>query len=112
MTLPVFRIDSEAFHTDPIPVLREMRDAGEIIAINTPVFGTIPALTRYDAIDNYLRDSQRFARDGRSVGKRSTAGMQWWMPKPLRTFAQNMLAVDGKDHRRLRSLVEQEIQEA
>ena len=107
MKPPVFRIDSAEYHSRPLPLLAEMRSAGGVVAIKIPVFGTLPALTRYRDVDRFLRDHESFTRDGRKVGKRFTPGVQWWMPRFLRSLSHNMLAVDGDDHRRLRSLVDQ-----
>ncbi|MBO0742995.1 MAG: cytochrome P450, partial [Hyphomicrobiaceae bacterium] len=35
------------------------------------------------------------------------AGMRWWMPRSLRSFAASMLSMDEPDHARLRSTVEE-----
>ena len=105
--LKTFIINDVAFQSDPIPILREMRESGAVVEVKLPIFGAMPALTRYDDIDRYLRDHQRFARDGAKVGKRSVAAMPWWMPRIIRLVAKNMLSVDEPDHRRLRGLVEQ-----
>ncbi|WP_161604542.1 cytochrome P450 family protein [Roseiconus nitratireducens] len=107
MDLPVFDISSDEFQADPLPAVRQMHQAGELVNVKVPLFGCLPALTRYRAVDDFLRDSKRFARSGKAAGKRSPPGLNWWMPKVFRAFAKNMLATDGADHRRLRSLVDQ-----
>lgn len=58
------------------------------------------------AASEVLRDQDRFARDPRRIGRRSLPGFKWWMPKRLTRLANNMLAVDGPEHRRLRALVD------
>jgi len=51
-----------------------------------------------------LKDSHTFTlrKDDGSV-----AGFQWWMPKIVRTLANNMLSSDEPDHGRLRGIVEE-----
>ena len=107
MTPQIFRIDSADYHKNPVPLIHQMQAAGGVISIKIPVFGTLQALTRYQDVDRLLRDHECFSRDGRTVGKKFTAGVQWWMPRFLRSLSHNMLSVDGDDHRRLRSLVDQ-----
>ena len=51
-----------------------------------------------------LKDAETFTirkADGQ------VAGMRWWMPPMLRTFANSMLSMDEPDHRRLRDIVDE-----
>ena len=105
--MQVFNISGPDFQSNPLPQLRQMREAGPIVGVKLPIFGTLKALTRYADVDPFLRDHELFTRDGSRAGKRGVAGLRWWMPKTLKTLANNMLTVDEPDHRRLRGLVEQ-----
>ncbi len=35
------------------------------------------------------------------------AGLRWWMPGIIKTFATNMLSMDEPDHKRLRDIVDE-----
>src|SRR5450755_5155547 len=37
----------------------------------------------------------------------TVAGLQWWMPAVVRTFANSMLSMDDPDHKRLRDIVDE-----
>ena len=51
-----------------------------------------------------LKDSDTFTlrKDGGSI-----AGLRWWMPRVVRTLANNMLTMDEPDHTRLRGIVDE-----
>lgn len=106
MALSVFEMNSVALLNDPFPELQRLLDAGPIVKTKIPIIGSTWTLTSYSAVDEFLRDSKRFVRDPAKAGKKLVAGMQWWMPAMFRALAQNMMARDGDDHRRLRLLVE------
>ena len=54
--------------------------------------------------DRVLKDSETFTiRDG--IG--GVAGLQWWMPRIVRTLANHMLSKDEPDHKRLRDIVDE-----
>ncbi len=103
----VFQLNSSTMGADPYPELKRMLAAGPLVQGRIPLIGKTWTLTTWDAVDSFLRDSERFARDPRKAGKTAVAGLQWWMPRMLRAIANNMMAYDGDDHRRLRQLVEQ-----
>ena len=86
--------------------LRSMREAGPLVKVKLPLIGTTWALTTYEGVDPFLRDSERFVRDPSLAGRKFLAGMQWWMPKSMRAIGNNMMAKDGEEHRRLRLLVD------
>ena len=105
-----FKIASKDFQQNPIPILMSMVEAGPAVDIKLPVIGPTKTFVSYKTVNELLRDSSRFARDGRAAGKKFTPGVQWWMPKFLRSLSSNMLAKDGAEHRRLRNLVDQAFQ--
>jgi cytochrome P450 PksS len=37
----------------------------------------------------------------------NVAGLQWWMPRIVRTFANSMLSMDEPGHKRLRDIVDE-----
>jgi cytochrome P450 len=54
-----------------------------------------------------VKDNGLFVQEGRNAGKGSgVAGFGWWLPRPIKLLANNMLQKDEPDHRRLRKLVD------
>ena len=51
-----------------------------------------------------MKDSETFTI---RTGVGGVAGLQWWMPRILRTLANHMLSKDEPDHRRLRDIVDE-----
>ncbi len=84
-----------------------MHQDGAVVRSKVLLAGQCWFATTWQAAQDVLRDQERFGRDPRRAGKRQLPGMKWWMPKYLSRLANNMLAVDGAEHRRLRSLVDQ-----
>lgn len=103
----VFRLSSQELSQDPVPELQRLLNAGPVVTGRIPLLGKIATLTTWPAVDEFLRDSDHFVRDPAKAGKTAIAGLQWWMPRMLTVIAQNMMAYDGEQHRRLRQLVEQ-----
>ena len=102
----IFDLNSATLTSDPFPELRRLLSEGPLVRARIPFIGKTWAATSYAAVDELLRDSDRFVRNPARAGKTLMAGMQWWMPRILRVLGQNMLAYDGHKHRRLRQLVE------
>ena len=69
-----------------------------------PIIGRVWTTTTQELTDQVLKDSKTFTlrRDDGNV-----AGLQWWMPKIVRTLATSMLSMDEPDHTRLREIVEE-----
>lgn len=105
-----YDLTSIEFKNDPHPTFRQMLEAGPVVRSRLPIIGKCWLVPRYDAVNELLRDQQRFVRDPKNAGRTMMAGIQWWMPKRLTRLANNMLAYDGEQHRRLRSLVDQAFQ--
>lgn len=102
-----FDISSPEYQRNPFPTLARMLAAGEMISLRLPWIGTYRAVTRYEGVQEMLRDRQLFVREPCHAGMKSRANLPWWFPNSLRPLAESMINRDEPNHRRLRSLVEQ-----
>src|SRR5262245_6296175 len=95
---------SQDYFRNPAAALEKLRAAGPVIEVRFPIVGEVWTTTTQELADRVLKDSETFTlrRDDGSV-----AGLQWWMPRILRTLANNMLSTDEPDHRRLRDIVDE-----
>jgi cytochrome P450 len=59
--------------------------------------------TTYEAAGRVLKDSQSFTLRKEGGG----LGLPWWMPRIVRTLANNMLTMDEPDHNRLRGIIDE-----
>ena len=107
MAIQRFDLLSQEFKANPFPILAQMREAGPVVRSKFPITGKVWLVTTYDAVCDFLRDHDRFVREGRNAGKRWWTDLERWMSRIFRAPAQNMLAKDEPDHGRLRGLVEQ-----
>jgi cytochrome P450 len=95
---------SQDYLRDPVGGLAKLRSAGPLVEVRFPMIGKVWTTTTQDLTDRVLKDSETFSiRSG--VG--GVAGLQWWMPKIVRTLANHMLSMDEPDHRRLRDIVDE-----
>lgn len=101
-----FDIVSARFKADPAPTFAAMRAAGPVIPIRLPFVGRAWVTTTHEATLAMVKDNGLFVQEGRNAGKSGVAGFAWWLPKSIRTLANNMLQKDEPDHRRLRKLVD------
>ncbi len=87
---------------------RKMLADGPMVRSKIIVIGKIWLATHWNAANDVMRDQDRFVRDGRRAGKKTTFGIPWLnlLPRYFKNMAKNMLAYDKEDHRRLRSLVD------
>ncbi|WP_375308094.1 cytochrome P450 [Bradyrhizobium sp. A11] len=95
---------SEAFFRDPPKAIATLRMSGPVVATRFPLVGDVWITTTHDATAQVLKDSATFTlrkEDG------DVAGLRWWMPRYVRTIANNMLTMDEPDHTRLRSIVDE-----
>ena len=94
---------SEAFFRDPAAGIASLRASGPVVATRFPIIGKVWVTTTYETTARVLKDSTIFTlrRDG------ALAGLRWWMPKFVATFANNMLTMDEPDHTRLRAIVDE-----
>lgn len=101
---PRLDFTSEAFFRDPPKVIATLRASGPVVATRFPLVGDVWITTTHDATAQVLKDSTIFTlrkEDG------DVAGLRWWMPRLVRTIANNMLTMDEPDHTRLRSIVDE-----
>lgn len=110
--VPVHDIDlySRAFKENPFPTLASLRALGPVIRVRFPLVGAVWLATTYDAVNDLLRDHDRFVQSPAAAGHRWTGAMVRWLPGALKPLATHMLLRDPPDHRRLRSLVDQAFQ--
>jgi cytochrome P450 PksS len=97
-------LSSQAYFRNPAAEIARLRAAGGVVQVRFPIVGTVWTTTTQALADRVLKDDTTFSlrrEDG------SVAGMRWWMPAMLRTLANNMLAADEPDHRRLRDVVDE-----
>ncbi|MCP3390430.1 cytochrome P450 [Bradyrhizobium sp. CCGB12] len=95
---------SEAFFRDPPKAIATLRVSGPVVATRFPLVGDVWITTTHDATAQVLKDGATFTlrkEDG------DVAGLRWWMPRYVRTIANNMLTMDEPDHTRLRSIVDE-----
>jgi cytochrome P450 PksS len=99
------RVDftSQDYLRDPAAGLTRLRAAGQVVQVRFPFVGKTWITTTNDLAGRVLKDSETFTM--RHDGK--LAGLRWWMPRWLRTFAGSMLGMDEPDHTRLRSIVDE-----
>ncbi|WP_234680849.1 cytochrome P450 [Bradyrhizobium monzae] len=101
---PRLDFTSEAFFRDPPKAIEALRASGPVVATRFPLVGDVWITTTHDATAQVLKDSTIFTlrkEDG------EVAGLRWWMPRLVRTIANNMLTMDEPDHTRLRSIVDE-----
>ncbi|MBR0722780.1 cytochrome P450 family protein [Bradyrhizobium manausense] len=101
---PRLDFTSEAFFRDPPKAIAALRASGPVVATRFPLVGDVWITTTHDATAQVLKDSTIFTlrkEDG------DVAGLRWWMPRLIRTIANNMLTMDEPDHTRLRSIVDE-----
>jgi cytochrome P450 PksS len=103
MTYPA-DFTSQEFFRNPAAEIEKLRAAGPVVEVRFPLVGKVWTTTTQDLANQVLRDSKTFTlrRDDGNV-----AGLQWWMPRIVRTIAENMLSTDEPDHARLRGIVDE-----
>ena len=95
---------SQAYFRNPAAEIEKLRSAGPVVEVQFPMIGKIWTTTTQDLADRVLKDSDTFTIRTAIGG---VAGLQWWMPRILRTLANHMLSMDEPDHRRLRDIVDE-----
>lgn len=100
------RVDftSPDYFRHPAASLEKLRGRGAVVEVNFPIVGRVWATTTQAMADRVLKDTDTFTirkADG------EVAGMRWWMPGIIRTFATSMLSMDEPDHKRLRDIVDE-----
>jgi cytochrome P450 len=95
---------SQAYFRNPAAEIEKLRSAGPVVEVQFPMIGKVWTTTTQDLADRVLKDSETFTI---RTGVGGVAGLQWWMPRMVRTLANHMLSKDEPDHRRLRDIVDE-----
>ena len=100
------RVDftSQNYFRNPAAALETLRNRGAVVEVNFPIVGRVWTTTTQAMADRVLKDTDTFTirkEDG------EVAGLRWWMPGIIKTFATNMLSMDEPDHKRLRDIVDE-----
>ena len=95
---------SQAYFRNPAAEIEKLRSAGPVVEVQFPMIGKVWTTTTQDLADRVLKDSETFTI---RTGIGGVAGLQWWMPRIVRTLANHMLSMDEPDHRRLRDIVDE-----
>jgi cytochrome P450 len=95
---------NQDYFRDPAAGLERLRRAGPLVEVRFPIVGKVWVTTNYELAGRVLKDSGTFSlrKDGGGI-----AGLRWWMPRIVRTLANNMLTMDEPDHTRLRGIVDE-----
>ena len=95
---------SQAFFRDPAAGIERLRALGPVVATRFPIVGKVWITTTYESTARVLKDSETFTLRKKGGG---LAGLRWWMPSFVATFANNMLTMDEPLHTRLREIVDE-----
>ncbi|MBI5319748.1 cytochrome P450 [Bradyrhizobium sp.] len=100
------RVDftGQDYFRNPAASLERLRHQGPVVEVRFPIVGRVWVTTTQALVDRVLKDTETFTirkADGQ------VAGMRWWMPPMIRTFANSMLSMDEPDHKRLRDIVDE-----
>jgi cytochrome P450 len=96
---------SQEYFRNPGGELAKLRAAGPVVEVRFPLVGRVWTTTTLELAEQVLKDNRIFAL--RKEGGGDVAGIQWWMPKIIRTLSNTMLTADEPDHGRLRGIVEE-----
>jgi cytochrome P450 len=95
---------SQAYFRDPTAEIEKLRSAGPVVEVHFPMIGKVWTTTTQELADQVLKDGETFSI---RTGVGSVTGQRWWMPRIVRTLANQMLAMDDPDHKRLRGIVDE-----
>ncbi len=98
-------ITSAAFKADPYPFYARLRAEAPVFRVTLPDRQAAWLVTRYDDVARVLKD-EGFAKDRRNALTPEQFARQPWIPGFAKPLMRNMLDLDGRDHDRLRSLVQ------
>jgi cytochrome P450 len=105
-TLMTLKTDfaSPDYFRNPAAAIERLRAAGPVVEVRFPIVGRVWTTTTQALADQVLKDTETFTirKDDGTV-----AGVQWWMPRIVRTFTNSMLSMDDPDHKRLRDIVDE-----
>jgi cytochrome P450 len=95
---------SQDYFRNPAAALERLRAQGPVVRVHFPIIGQVWATTTQALADRVLKDTETFTI---RKGDGTVAGLQWWMPKVIRTLANSMLSMDDPGHKRLRDIVDE-----
>jgi cytochrome P450 PksS len=101
---PEADFSSPDYYRNPAAAIEKLRAQGPVVQVRFPILGTVWATTTEALADRVLKDTATFTireEDG------TVAGLQWWMPRIVRTLSNSMLSMDEPDHKRLRDIVDE-----
>ena len=104
--IPRLNLTGIEFRQSPFESFGRLREMGEMVQVRLPIIGKTWLATSYSAVNQVLKSPDLFARDPKNAGRNNMIGLQWILPRTILVLAKNMLAYDGEEHRRLRSLVD------
>jgi cytochrome P450 PksS len=95
---------SPDYFRNPAAAIEKLRAVGPVVEVRFPIVGRVWTTTTQALADQVLKDTETFTirKDDGTV-----AGVQWWMPRIVRTFTNSMLSMDDPDHKRLRDIVDE-----
>jgi cytochrome P450 len=103
MTVPA-DFASQDYFRNPAAAIEKLRAMGPVVEVRFPMIGKVWTPTTQALADQVLKDTSTFTMRGDDG---AVAGLQWWMPRVLRTFTNSMLSMDDPDHKRLRDIVDE-----
>jgi cytochrome P450 PksS len=95
---------NQDYFRNPAASIERLRSVGPIVEIKFPIVGRVWVTTNHEMAGRVLKDIDTFTlrKDGGGI-----AGLRWWMPRIVRSLANNMLTMDEPDHTRLRGIVDE-----
>jgi cytochrome P450 len=95
---------SQEYFRNPAAGIERLRTSGLVVEVRFPIVGNVWITTTQELAARVLKESETFTLREESG---TIAGLRWWMPGLIRTFADNMLTMDEPDHTRLRGIVDE-----
>jgi cytochrome P450 len=94
---------SQEFKRNPHPIFEELRDSQPLFKFALPNSINAWMVTRYEDVQEILKDNTRFTKDRLAVFSPEAALLA--TPPAMQLFNRHMLLTDPPDHSRLRNLV-------
>lgn len=99
-------IKSPSFKANPYPVYARLRAEQPVFALRSGMRGQKTWLvTRYDDVNNLLRDDEHFAKDPKNAMTPEQYAKAPKLPGLFKALSRGLLQIDPPDHTRLRALV-------
>jgi cytochrome P450 len=72
-----FDLYSQAYKRNPYPTLAAMLAQAPVVRVRFPLFGKVWMATRYEAVNELLRERRTFVREPISAGTTQRAYLPW-----------------------------------